>query len=93
MGVIIEKQESTDEQEDEEDDDLFEVWRENEEVLSAFLKCQTQWVVAGMGGFIGLNYTAVQVVLSTYNSFTPEIFSGIQTMEFAALEVINRASK
>lgn len=77
----------------EEGEEGFDVWPENWPTVEAFLKCQTQWVVAGMGGVIGLNYVAVDVVLRRYNLDDPEIFAGIQVMEAAALKVMNRVSK
>lgn len=72
---------------------MFSVWPENWPTVEAFLRCQTQWVPAGMGGVVGLNYTGVEVVLRMYNITDPEVFSGIQTMEIAALKVMNRVHK
>ena len=63
------------------------------ETVEIFLKCQTQWTFAGMGGVVGMNYVGVDVVLRRYNVTDPEIFSGIQTMEMAALKVMNRDDK
>jgi hypothetical protein len=75
------------------DDGLYGIWPENWHIVEAFLKCDTQWVVAGMGGVVGLNYSGVAVVLSLYNINDPEVFAGIQIMEKAALKVMNRERK
>jgi len=46
-----------------------------------------------MGGVIGLNYSGVKIVLEANQKFTNEMFDDIQTMELAALEVMNRDGK
>lgn len=69
------------------------MWPENWPVVEAFLRCQTQWVHAGMGGVVGMNYVGVEIVLKHYNVTDPEVFSGLQVMELAALKVMNREHK
>jgi hypothetical protein len=71
------------------DPDLFEVWEENWQALEIFLKVQTQWRV-GMGGLIGLDYSAVAWVLRLV---APEdqhltLLDDLQTMERAVLSLI-----
>ena len=71
------------------DPDLFEVWEENWQVLEIFLKVQTQWRV-GMGGLIGLDYSAVAWVLKLV---VPEdqhltLLDDLQIMERAVLSHI-----
>lgn len=72
-----------------EPDDL-EIWPENVEVVMLFLRLQTQWVVGGMGGAIGLNYQSVAVVMDILGiEGKAAALDGLQVMERAALAVIN----
>lgn len=69
------------------------VLAENWTSVMAFLACETQWrVVATMSHliFLGLDYTAVQV-LATLDNWSTEIWRDIRTMEAAALPVLNEA--
>ena len=71
------------------DPDLFEVWEENWQALGIFLKVQTQWRV-GMGGLIGLDYSAVAWVLKLVVSEDQHLTSldDLQIMERAVLSHI-----
>lgn len=51
------------EQEEDEDDERFEVWRENERALAAFLCCRRLWRYAPMGGVLGLHRPSVEAEL------------------------------
>lgn len=52
---------------------------------------QTQWRIGGMGGFFGLDYSAVEAAIRMLEIDNPrEVFAKIQVMEFAALPVLNR---
>ena len=44
--------------------DALEVWPENVEIVSAFLRLQTQWIIGAMGGVVGLNYQAVEALFN-----------------------------
>lgn len=57
-----------------------------------FLRVQTQWRQGGMGGAIGLDYTAVDVVMRRARIEDPdgELFEGLQIMETAALKIMSR---
>lgn len=58
-----------------------------------FLRVQTQWrVIGGMGAYyVGLDYQAVAWILSLYNVEQPrEVLEGLQAMEAAALQVLNK---
>lgn len=69
----------------------FDVWQDNVDALNVFLRLSTQWKVAGMGGFTGLDYLALEAVLRLTNtSSTPELFDDIQEMERAALPILNQ---
>lgn len=58
-----------------------------------FCAVRTQWRFRGNGGATGLDYTPVYPLLER-KGFTDQAFfdalDDIQTMEFAALEVLNR---
>ncbi|MGX1259795.1 DUF1799 domain-containing protein [Sinorhizobium fredii] len=59
----------------------------------AFRACETQWrVVATMAGliWIGLDYTACQVVLQQLDA-PAHIFTDLHAMEEAALPILNGA--
>lgn len=71
--------------------DALEIWPENVEIITAFLRLQTQWIVGAMGGVIGLNYQAVESLFNILGiSEREKIFDGLQVMERAALAVLNR---
>ncbi|PRD45422.1 hypothetical protein C5748_03840 [Phyllobacterium phragmitis] len=74
--------------EDAEPEDHVEVWSECWNAFLIWLDCETQWrVAAGMSGFhwLGLDYTAVDVVLRRRNADNA-IFDDLRLMEAAALE-------
>ncbi len=74
-------------------DGAFQVWRENEDALIAWLAVETQWrIVSTMAGLIwlGLDYSAVDVVLRRLKS-PDRVFADLQNMELAALEAFNEA--
>lgn len=71
--------------------EVFEVWAENWPAVELFLRLATQWKIGGMGGFLGLDYPAVESamrILRIHNR--AEMFDTIQVMEYAALPVLNR---
>lgn len=68
----------------------LEVWPDNWPTVQAWLRCQTQWR-AIPGGAIGLDYVAVEMVLSRMGLLDDEpVFDGLQVMETAALRVITK---
>jgi hypothetical protein len=68
----------------------FAVWRCNWEAVTMFTACETQWKRSPMGGFEGLNYPGVDVVLVRRKASDPDaVFVKVQSMELAALEVLN----
>lgn len=75
-------------------DEGFEIWSENWDSLRAFLAVETQWRVVTAGPvliWLGLDYTAVDVVLRRRNA--PEhVFEDLQEMEAAALAVFSESS-
>lgn len=69
--------------------DNFEVWEENWEVLTLFLRLQTQWRI-GMNGLTGLDYAATAWILKLYaeEQRHRELLEDLQIMEGAVLETI-----
>ena len=67
-------------------DEDFEVWPENWEVVQMFLRCQTQWRTAGMGGVIGLDYGAVAWLFRLHRVKDQRaLLEDLQIMEAAVL--------
>ena len=69
-----------------------EVWPENEDVYRFFRDyCLTQWRV-GVGGVVGLDYTAVLACLRTLRisrDRRDEMFADLRCMESGAITAIN----
>jgi hypothetical protein len=66
--------------------DDFEVLEENWESVQFFLQCQTQWRVGGMGGVIGLDYSAIAFLFSIYKPKKKHrIMQDLQLMEKTVL--------
>ncbi len=78
----------------EEQDNDFPVDEENWESVGLFLKLSTQWRVAGMGGFTGLDYAAVDAVFKIYRvKNRVDRLDDLRIMEMAALPVLNEKAK
>jgi hypothetical protein len=74
----------------EEADAAFEVWPDNWAAVQVFSALSTQWR-AGATGPIGLDYTAVPVVLrltSTPRADWPDVFDCVRVMEVAAIKTM-----
>lgn len=73
-----------------EDDADFEVWPENVSVVRLFFDLSTQWrcLVGERIVWLGLDYSAVDVVMRR-RGIEDSVFIEIQSMEWAALEVLN----
>lgn len=66
----------------------FVVYHDNWLTVQTFLRCQTQWLRAGMAGQrSGLNYPGIEVVLqrTVKRKHQRDVFEGLQTMELAVL--------
>jgi hypothetical protein len=67
----------------------FEVWEENWEALSIFLRCQTQWRVS-MSGLCGLDYTVVAWLLKLYEVEDERLtLERLQVIEATVLQILN----
>lgn len=67
-----------------------EVWEENVRTFEIFCGLRTQWRIGPMGGVIGLDYGSVAALLHLQRVRDREVvFSDLQAMEIAALEVLN----
>ncbi len=73
--------------------DITEVWPENWPLFQVFCAVRTQWRHGGMGGATGLDYAAVYPLLDRLEPIPGQTLldtlDDLQTMEFAALEVLN----
>lgn len=68
-----------------------EVWEENWEAVTIFLRCQTQWRTT-MAGLLGLDYAAVEWVLKLYEiKDQRSMLEDLQVMEAAAIQVLNKS--
>lgn len=73
---------------------MFPVEPDNWEIVGLFSALRTQWRVAPMGGYLGLDYTAVAAVFNILRVADREtVFSHLQEMESAALQVFSTRSK
>jgi hypothetical protein len=82
------------EPDEDEEEPGFPVDPDNWDAVETFCRCGTQWVYGAMGGVIGLNYHTVESVLNLTQpkKKRSQIFTAIQIMEKAALEVMNSKS-
>ncbi|MDF3024802.1 MAG: protein of unknown function phage-related protein [Alphaproteobacteria bacterium] len=75
------------------EEEICWVYEENWESVLFFFDLQTQWVVAGMGGYIGLNYAGAEAAIRLNevprNKRKP-LFADIRIMEAAAMKVLNK---
>lgn len=68
--------------------DTFELWPENLDSLTLFMRMQTQWRI-GPAGASGLDYAGVSSALRFLRVRpTPEFFDDLQIMETAALRAM-----
>jgi len=68
----------------------FEVHPENWATVEMFLRLQTQWR-STMSGVIGLDYSAAQWLFRLYEVQDQRaLLEDLQTMEVAAMQVINK---
>lgn len=70
--------------------EYFAIWPENAEPLAVFLRCRTQWAMGAMGGWFGLHYEGVEIVMLRMKVKDKDaMFELVQVMELAALPVLN----
>lgn len=71
-----------------------EVYEENWPIVEMFLRLQTQWVLAPMGGIFGLNYQSVEFAFKIYGIEDRRRFlEGLQVMEFEVKRVLSEREK
>ena len=71
----------------------YEVWPENWEAVTLFLRSATQWRTT-MTGVIGLDYGPVFELLRLYAvSDQQAVFEDLQLMESHAVELINKEAE
>ena len=69
------------------EEEHYEVFEENWQTVLMFLRCQTQWRTAGMGGMIGMDYSVIQWMFKVYKGENErQQLEDLQIMEAAALK-------
>tara|TARA_R100000664_G_scaffold14431_1_gene22694 strand:+ start:531 stop:845 length:315 start_codon:yes stop_codon:yes gene_type:complete len=69
------------------------IWIENKEIVEMFFRLTTQWYVS-MAGLSGINYSSYEYLCKLYSVEDPvSMFEGIQTMEYAALRMMQKDKK
>jgi hypothetical protein len=68
---------------------VFEVWADNWPAWEIFESCETQWRVAPMGGVLGLEYPAVEILIRAAGH-PLRLLKDVQTIERAAVREIHR---
>lgn len=81
----------------EDNNSFFKLWEVNELSLNIFLSCLTQIRVAGMGGIIGLDYSAVMLIIKhkfqiRKKKIMQKVFSDIMICESVALNYWNKSN-
>jgi uncharacterized protein DUF1799 len=72
------------------------VFEENWAAVTMFLRLQTQWVIAGMGSAVGLNYQSVEFMFKLYADEVADpkaMFEDLREIELGALKAKNRVAK
>ncbi|SHL10118.1 Phage related hypothetical protein [Nitrosospira sp. Nsp11] len=72
------------------------VYEENWNSVLFFFALETQWNIGGMGGYIGLNYTAVESAMRLNEISRQDrkaLFADVRIMELAALPALNKKEK
>lgn len=65
------------------------IWPENAPTIRAWLSVASQWRVSG-AVYLGLDYAGVRAALDALAiTVGPDLWSGLQVMEFAARDVLN----
>lgn len=75
------------------EEEICWVYEENWKSVLFFFALQTQWVMGGMGGYIGLDYAGVEAAIrlnEVPGNTRKSLFADIQIMELAAMEVLNK---
>ena len=82
---------------DDQEEASFLVFEENWPTVEMFLALATCWKIEGTQGlYLGLDYPSVEVVFnmqSIRRSKRLELFSGLQIMERAVLNIINKKTE
>ncbi len=74
------------------DDGRLALWPDNVQAVHVFRRMLTQWNVAGFGGFVGLRYESMRIVLDVCGverEQWPEVVDCVQLMERHALSLLN----
>lgn len=72
----------------------FSLWPDAGPAFDLFTACATQWRVAGLGGVLGLDYKAVQVVAEWIGVVVNRaIFDDLRVMEAEAVRLFRKGQE
>jgi hypothetical protein len=55
------------------------------------MRCQTQWIVSGMGHRVGLSYAGLEAAARLSGAdMTPELFDQVQLLELTTINELNK---
>ncbi len=81
FGIVSQETEQSEQE-------IFEVWPENQDAVTMFVACSTQWRV-GPGGMTGLDYNVLFRLFEVYDIKNQrETIEAVQVMENTALKMI-----
>lgn len=72
----------------------YEVMPCNRQIVELFMALQTQWKRSHTGSLAGIDYQAARAAVELMQvpaADWPELFEGLQVMEFAAVEAAGQA--
>ena len=73
-----------------------DIWPDNLSAVNTFIAMSTQWRVGGMGGLIGLDYSALPAVMrmkGVPRAEWSDVFDSVRIMEEVAMDTINAQQK
>ena len=74
--------------------ETFALWPDAGPAFDLFTACATQWRVAGMGGVLGLDYKAVQVVAQWMEIVVDRsVFDDLRVMEAEAVRLFREGQE
>lgn len=74
-------------------DDHCEVWPENWQSVLFYLAVRTQWIISAAGGYVGLNYIAIEAAMRIKAIRKPKmktLFNDLQIIEHTMLPLLNK---
>lgn len=73
--------------------DVCEVWEDNWHVVMFYLTICTQWMISPSGGYVGLNYLAIEAAMNMQHISKIKrktLFNDLQVIEYTMLPILNK---